>query len=122
MPPADTPEHPHLTRFAVPLAITLLLTTMPDARAARALAQAALEARVAACVTQQPVHSRYHWQAGIEAADEIQLLFKTGNARALELEQFICAHHPYATPEILMWQAMASDAYGQWVNHETNDN
>lgn len=101
------------------LAITLILTTVPDPESARTLASAALEARVAACVTQQPVHSQYHWQGALEAADEIQLLFKTSNARALELEQFIEAHHPYSTPEILAWQVMASNAYGQWVNHET---
>jgi len=104
----------------VPIAITLMLTTLPDADAARALAQAALAARVAACVTQQAAHSRYHWQGAIEEADEVQLLFKTGSARAAALEQLVLAHHPYETPEILSWQVMASDAYGQWVNHETS--
>ena len=35
------------------------------------------------------VQSRYHWQGRVETAQEIQLLFKTSAARALELEQFI---------------------------------
>jgi periplasmic divalent cation tolerance protein len=97
-----------------------MLTTVPDAETANRLATQVLEARLAACVSRQgAVHSTYHWQGKIESADEIQLLFKTSAARALELEQFIQKHHPYDTPEILCWHATASVAYGQWVIAET---
>jgi periplasmic divalent cation tolerance protein len=97
-----------------------MLTTVPDAETANRLATQVLEARLAACVSRQgTVHSTYHWQGKIESADEIQLLFKTSAARALELEQFIQKHHPYDTPEILCWHATASVAYGQWVIAET---
>lgn len=100
--------------------VTLILTTVPDAETAQKLASAALSARLAACVTQLgSVRSSYHWQGKLESADEIQLLFKTGVARALELEQLIQTLHPYDTPEILSWQATASAGYGQWVNAET---
>ncbi|MGF6293378.1 divalent-cation tolerance protein CutA [Paraburkholderia youngii] len=100
--------------------VTLVLTTVPDAAVAEKLAASALAARLCACVTQLgSVHSSYHWQGAIETAQEIQLLFKTSAARALELEQYIQAHHPYDTPEILSWQATASAAYGQWINAET---
>ncbi|WP_392391884.1 divalent cation tolerance protein CutA [Pantoea eucalypti] len=47
------------------------------------------------------------------------MLFKTSPVRALELERFILAHHPYETPEIVSWQTTASAAYGQWVTSET---
>ncbi|WP_374703668.1 divalent-cation tolerance protein CutA [Burkholderia sp. WAC0059] len=97
-----------------------MLTTVPDADTADKLASAALAARVAACVTQLgSVHSQYHWKGTVEAADEIQLLFKTSAARAAELERFIETHHPYETPELLSWQVSASASYGQWVNAET---
>jgi periplasmic divalent cation tolerance protein len=100
--------------------VTLLLTTVPDVAVAQKLAADALAARLCACVTQLgSVQSSYHWQGAIETAQEIQLLFKTSVARALELEQFIQAHHPYDTPEIVMWQASASAAYGQWITTET---
>lgn len=100
--------------------VALLLTTVPDAEVAQKLAAQVLDARLAACVSQQgPVHSSYHWEGKVESADEIQLLFKTSIARALELEQFIQNHHPYDTPEILSWQATASAGYGQWVIAET---
>ena len=100
--------------------VTLLLTTVPDATVAQKLAADALAARLCACVTQLgSVQSSYHWQGTIETAHEIQLLFKTSAARALELEQYIQTNHPYDTPEILMWQAAASAAYGQWITAET---
>lgn len=100
--------------------VTLILTTVPDVQTAQQLASDALDARLAACVTQLgSVHSNYHWQGKIESADEIQLLFKTSAARSLELEQFIQSHHPYETPEVLSWQVAATPAYGQWIIAET---
>ena len=100
--------------------VTLILTTVPDAAVAQRLADDALATRLCACVTQLgAVRSSYHWQGAIETAQEIQLLFKTSAARALELERFIQANHPYDTPEILSWQVTASAAYGQWITAET---
>ncbi|WP_323121879.1 divalent-cation tolerance protein CutA [Burkholderia alba] len=102
------------------MVVILMLTTVPDGATARALADGALAARLAACVSELgTVRSSYHWQGKIETGEEIQLLFKTSAVRALELERYIQAHHPYDTPEILSWQAAASVAYGQWVATET---
>jgi periplasmic divalent cation tolerance protein len=104
----------------VTLDVTLILTTVPDVAVAEKLAADTLSARLCACVTQLgSVQSSYHWQGAIETAQEIQLLFKTSAVRAPELEQYIRAHHPYDTPEILMWQAVASAAYGHWITAET---
>lgn len=109
-----------MTELVVTLNVILMLTTLPDEDAAEKLSSTALEAHLAACVTRLgPVHSQYHWQGRIESSDEVQLLFKTSLARAAELEQFIQTQHPYDTPEILSWQVTASNAYGQWVNAET---
>lgn len=100
--------------------VSLVLTTVPDIATARKIAEEALAARLAACVTQLgSVQSTFHWQGKIESADEIQLLFKTSVVRAPELEHFILKKHPYDTPEILSWQVTASAGYGQWVNVET---
>lgn len=101
--------------------VILMLTTLPDAAAAAQLARAVLDARLAACATQfASSHSVYHWQGGLERADEVPLLFKTAMVRALELEKFIAANHPYQTPEILSWSAASSPAYGLWVDTETS--
>jgi len=97
-----------------------MLSTLPDAAAVDALAQAALEARLAACVTNVgAVSSRYHWNGALESSQEVQLLFKTSVARSEELQRFVETRHPYETPEILVWQVDASPGYGQWVNAET---
>ncbi|SAK93524.1 periplasmic cytochrome biogenesis protein [Caballeronia pedi] len=100
--------------------VVLMLSTLPDAAAADALAQAALEARLAACVTNVgAVSSRYHWKGALESSQEVQLLFKTSVVRSEELQRFVETRHPYETPEILVWQVDASPGYGQWVNAET---
>lgn len=105
----------------VNIPVVLILTTLPDTLTADKLAQKALDARLAACVTENGlVRSRYHWQGKLEAAEEIQLLFKTSVARSAELQCFIESNHPYETPEILAWQADASPGYGQWVIAETS--
>nr|WP_284503033.1 divalent-cation tolerance protein CutA [Caballeronia sp. AZ10_KS36] len=97
-----------------------MLTTLPDAESANALAQGILEARLAACVTKLgAVESHYHWKDAVESSQEVQVLIKTSVARVDELQQFVAQRHPYETPEILVWQAEASSRYGQWVNAET---
>lgn len=100
--------------------VVLVLTTLPDNDAASVLAQQVIEARLAACVTELGVvKSRYRWNGKVEAAEELQLLFKTSLARGDELARFIESNHPYETPEIVSWQADASAAYGQWIIVET---
>ncbi|SAL63048.1 periplasmic cytochrome biogenesis protein [Caballeronia udeis] len=100
--------------------VVLVLTTLPDSEAASTLAQQAIDARLAACVTELgTVKSRYRWKGKVEVAEELQLLFKTSLARGDELTRFIEANHPYETPEIVSWQADASAAYGQWITAET---
>lgn len=102
------------------MVIVLMMTAVPDAATARLLADGALGGRLAACVSELgTIRSNYHWQGKVESAEEIQLLFKTSAQRSLELERFIASHHPYETPEIVSWQATASDAYGAWVAAET---
>ncbi len=100
--------------------VVLVLTTLPDSDTASALAQQAIDARLAACVTELGVvKSRYRWKGKMETAEELQLLFKTSLTRADELARFIESNHPYETPEIVSWQADASAAYWQWIIAET---
>ena len=105
----------------MPLEIVLMLTTLPDSASAQKLVDSVLDERLAACATELGlVRSRYRWKGQVESAEEVQLLFKTNAARALELERFIATNHPYETPEIIAWPASASAAYGDWVAAETH--
>ena len=56
----------------------IVLVTAPDLKTARRLAQAALAARLAACVNLIPrIESHYWWQDKLESATEVLLVFKT---------------------------------------------
>lgn len=80
----------------------LVLTNLPDLAAAEALANALIEARLAACVNiLAPCRSVYRWQGGVETASEVPLLIKTTEARYAALEAAIRASHPYDLPEVI---------------------
>ena len=101
----------------------LVLTNLPDAYSAHALAGALVEARLAACVNiLAPCRSVYRWQGRTENAEEVPVLIKTTAARYPELEAAIRARHPYELPEII---AVPVDrglpAYLEWVTTETSE-
>ena len=80
----------------------LVITSLPDAESARALATRLVEQRVAACVNiLAPCHSIYRWEGKVEEAEEVPLLIKTRAARYAALEEAIRAYHPYELPEIV---------------------
>lgn len=80
----------------------LVLTNLPDAYSAHALAGALVEARLAACVNiLAPCRSVYRWQGRTENAAEVPVLIKTTAARYAALEAAIRARHPYELPEIV---------------------
>jgi periplasmic divalent cation tolerance protein len=80
----------------------LVITNLPDAESARALATTLIEQRVAACVNiLSPCHSIYRWEGKLEEAEEVPLLIKTSAARYAALEEAIRAYHPYELPEIV---------------------
>ena len=80
----------------------LVITNLPDAESARALATKLIEQRVAACVNVlAPCQSIYRWEGKVEEAEEVPLLIKTSAARYAALEEAIRAYHPYELPEIV---------------------
>ena len=85
------------TKFAV------VLVTAPDLKTARALARAALSARLIACANLVPkIESHYWWQGKIESGAEVLLILKTAKSRLAALEKLVLAKHPYDTPEFLV--------------------
>lgn len=99
----------------------LVLTNMPDRPAAEALANALIEARLAACVNiLAPCQSVYRWQGALATANEVPLLIKTSEARFGELETAIRTLHPYELPELIaipITQGLPD--YLAWVAAET---
>ena len=99
----------------------LVLTNLPDAESARALAGRLVEARLAACVNiLAPCRSVYRWEGKVEDATEVPMLIKTTAARYAELEAAIRAGHPYTLPEIVGLPIECGlPAYLGWVAAET---
>ena len=81
----------------------IALVTAPDLKQARSLAQAALSARLVACVNLVPrIESHYWWRGRIETSRETLLILKTIGTRLRALEDLILAKHPYDTPEFIV--------------------
>ena len=80
----------------------LVITNLPDAESARALATKLVEQRLAACANLlSPCLSIYRWEGRLEEAEEVPLLIKTSAPRYAALEEAIRAYHPYELPEIV---------------------
>ena len=99
----------------------IVLTNLPDASAAEALATRLVEAQLVACVNiLAPCRSVYRWQGAVEHAEEVPLLMKTTAPRYPALEAAIREHHPYELPEIIAVPVMRGlPAYLDWVAAET---
>src|ERR1039457_549723 len=81
----------------------LVLVTAPDVKTARALAKAALSAKLIACANLMPkIESHYWWQGKIESGAEVLLILKTTKSKLAALEKLILSKHPYDTPEFLV--------------------
>lgn len=95
----------------------IVLVTTPDLKTARALAKAALRARLIACANLIPkVESHYWWQGKLEASAEILLILKSQKSKLVALEKLILAQHPYDTPEFLVLPLSAgSQRYLAWL-------
>jgi periplasmic divalent cation tolerance protein len=95
----------------------LVLVTAPDVKTARRLAQAALAARLAACVNLIPrVESHYWWRGKMESGAEVLLVLKTARPRLGALEKLIVSKHPYDTPEfVVLPLAGGSKRYLNWL-------
>jgi periplasmic divalent cation tolerance protein len=121
--PATHPDGQNLDVDAIEAEddILIVMTTLPDAQSAVALADAVLTARVAACVNRlAPCESDYWWQGKREQAREWPLLIKTTRGRYAALEAVIAQAHPYDVPEVIALPVTAGlPAYLGWVRQET---
>lgn len=94
-----------------------VLVTAPDLGTARALAKAALRARLIACANLIPkLESHYWWNGKTESSAEVLLILKTSKARMAALEKLILARHPYDTPEIMVLRpSLGTARYLSWL-------
>ena len=100
---------------------TVVMTTVGDEASARKLAEALLEERLAACVQEVRISSRYRWEGAVQCDAEILLLVKTSKAAAAAAMGCIERHHTYEVPEILALPVSGGlPAYLQWLASESD--
>ena len=98
----------------------IVTTTVAGAEAAKALAHALVEARLAACVQILPITSIYRWNGGVEESEEAMLVCKITAADFDAVATAIKALHGYDVPEIVMTSLDAGDPpYLAWIAAET---
>jgi periplasmic divalent cation tolerance protein len=98
--------------------VVLITTAGPDE--GRRVADALLDAHVAACVNIIPsVESRYVWQGRRETGDESMLVVKTRTDRLEALAELVRKAHSYSVPEIIALPIIwGSEAYLGWLGGE----
>lgn len=99
----------------------ILVTTGSQAEAKK-IAQALIEAKLAACVSMTAIHSVYRWQGEIQAEDEWQLIIKTELSKFKLLEVKVRELHSYEVPEIIVLPILAGEsAYLQWISESVKE-
>lgn len=101
----------------------VVLVTTPPGDAARVLARALVEGRLAACVhIVGPSLSVYRWQGQVAEETESLLIVKTTAARLETLELWLAEHHPYDVPECVALSPMRVEpAYLAWLLGECRE-
>jgi periplasmic divalent cation tolerance protein len=99
----------------------IVLTTLPATADAARFAQTIVSERLAACVNVLPaMQSTYIWRGSVQQEDERQIVIKTWRDRLAGLQARVKMLHPYEVPEWLVLEAASgSDAYLDWLKHET---
>lgn len=106
---------------ARPTEVVQLTSATGSAEEADALAEALLEARLAACVqVLGPVRSRYRWRGRLESASEWLCVARTTAGRAEAAVAAVRAAHSYDVPEIVVTPVIGGHGpYLRWVAEET---
>ncbi len=98
----------------------LITTTVASTDDAARLATMLVEKRLAACVQEIDIGSRYRWEGSVQAEAEILMLVKTAPDRVDAAIAALEADHPYDVPEILVVEDVrGSTGYLDWVWAET---
>lgn len=101
--------------------VMVVLTTLPDTRAAEALAERLIDEHLVACANVLPgVRSIYRWEGEVRRDDEVLVILKTTRRALPRLQERLPALHPYDVPELVALDvAEGSEAYLDWVRAGT---
>lgn len=101
--------------------LIVMLTSVGDWTAARRIAQALLDRRLAACVQMNEIESHYRWQGNVEQSREVRLLIKTVSGQRERVERLIMELHDYELPGVVTLNVIdANLPYQRWVNENAD--
>lgn len=98
-----------------------LYVTFGTREEAMRIGREAVEKKLAACANIFAEHtSIYRWEAKVEMAAEVAVIFKTTDTQSPKLADFIRSLHSYDTPCIVKLKPDAMDArFANWIHAET---
>jgi periplasmic divalent cation tolerance protein len=98
----------------------IVLTTSDSDDHAERIADAVLQAKLAACLQLLPIRSRYVWEGKIARENEVLILIKAKSADYDDLAACIRAAHTYEVPEIVRLEIKAgAQSYLDWIGAVT---
>ncbi len=102
--------------------VVTIMTTVAQADDAARIAEMLLQNKLAACVQETTIRSRYRWQDEIRCDPEVLLLVKTTTDRAEAAVIAIREIHPFDLPEIIVLPVVGGLAeYLNWIDVETRE-
>lgn len=101
----------------------IMLTTVGSLEEARKIANALVEARLAACVNIVPrIESVYRWEGKVETAEEWLLMIKTTFLKLGPAEDLVKKLHSYDLPECIAIAIEDGSAdYLNWIGESVGD-
>jgi periplasmic divalent cation tolerance protein len=98
----------------------MVLTTVNSDVVKKAVIEAILKKRLAACIQCLNIQSSYVWDGKIREDNEQLLIMKTTKAGYAELEKTICQHHDYDVPQVIQVPITDGfDPYLSWIDNST---
>ncbi len=99
----------------------VIMTTVDSEALAERIARRLLEERLAACIQEIPIASRYRWEGALRRDQEILLLVKTSAAAAERAVRLIETSHDYQVPEVVVLPVTGGlPAYLDWILAEAD--
>lgn len=98
----------------------VITTTVSSQEEAARLGSSLVDQRLAACVQEIAINSRYRWDDEVRCDPEILLVIKTAPDRVESTIEALESAHPYDVPEMLVLDVVAgARPYLDWLRAET---
>ena len=102
------------------MSLIVVYVTHESESAARQLADAIVQQRLAACANLFPIHSAYWWQGELQHDAEWVSLLKSTPENWARLREAVEQLHPYDVPCVVKYEVEANEAYEQWIREQVS--